>query len=608
VLADPRAGQHITTEGHTMTTTEDHSTYFAEPVMSTSSDGVKIENGRYRLPTNDGMDGKSHLHTRVTTVSGRLPGSHGLGIWAADHIAWAMAQRPDLCAMLQSVPLTDVETIRTVRAKAEIVAAMDEGANYGTATHNILQRVDAGEPIESLARIFHPDIKGYQATLAEYGLTVLPEYIERVVRMRDYEIAGRLDNIMAEADGTLVIVDKKTKGDIDSTHDVATQLAIYAGADEMYDPVTGRYIPMPPVRRDYAIMLHIEPGSGVCTPKKIDIRLGLWSVELSMNVDRWRKMTHLSSPYVMPSPVKPADAALDVRTFQETQHAPITATVHQPPAHPYRNGHPTPQAVADTANAVLDEIHARRGSAEQHGVVIPAAVPAATAPAAAPVVSTPSPVSAPDPASYGAPAGVEPPAAYVPQTLPPRAEVVLMTTGEDGVDAEAAEIADAFANKSKEVMKLYAGRYGITDLKHHKAHIAKSIAIVRADRRKAGLPAEPEVDEQPAAATVQTGRHPQTMAEAGFTKPAPDSPPGRAVVGPDAQPQPAVQRPVDTAEQAVLADIAAATTVPRISEIWSLWTNSGREWTGNVRAAADAKVAAITSPAGPAAGSVEPPF
>jgi len=584
------------------TDTADHSAFFAEPVTMTSTDGVKMDKDRYVLPLNDGLDGKWHPHTRVTTVSNRLPSSYGLGVWSSDRVAWAMAQRPDLCALLASVPIDDVETIREVRKKAEVIAAMDEGANLGTATHNILQRVDRGEPIETLAQIFHPDIRAYQAKLAEYGLTVLPEYIERVVRLRVFGIAGRFDNIMAEADGTLVVGDKKTKGKPDSVHDVATQLAIYANADELYDPTTGRYLPMPPVRKDYALMIHIEPGSGVCTITKIDIRRGAWSIEVSQNVDAWSKMTHLGTPYVMPSPTKPIDASRSTTSSMPAvlnSNAPeLVATV---PAL-QTNGRPTPQAVADTANAVLDEIHARRGSTVPHGVV------------------TPESVAAPDPTVYGAPAGTPAPPAYVPQQLPPRAEAVLMTNpdGSDDPDTEADEILTVFKSKSKAVMQTYARRYKITDLNHHKAHIARSIALARADRRKAGLPAEPDgaedtrpptsVGPQPASETGQTGepkRHPQTMAEAGFTGPVPSSPPGVAVVGPEAQAHKA-----DLATQQVLADIALAKTVQRIGEIWTGWTTSGRAWEGNVQAAADARVAEIqAAEAGrPAGAANEPPF
>lgn len=604
-----------------MTTTEDHSAYFAEPVVMTSTDGVQMDKDRYVLPLNDGTDGKWHPHTRVTTVSNRLPSSYGLGIWAQDRVAWAMAQRPDLCALLASVPIDDVATIREVRAKAEIVAAMDEGANLGTATHNILQRVDRGEPIETLARIFHPDVKAYQAKLAEYGLTVLPEYIERVVRLRVYGIAGRFDNIMAEADGTLVVADKKTKGKPTSVHDVATQLAIYANADEMFDPITGRYLPMPPVRKDYALMIHIEPGSGVCTITKIDIRRGAWSIEISQNVDAWQKMTHLGTPYIMPSPTKPVDyshpksakalvstdpalvasvpTAKAVGTEAAVAAAMTTQALASAPA--ASNGHGTPDLafVAEVAATTLAESYARHGA--------------------------PAAVAAPDPTSYGAPADVPAPAAYVPVALPPRAEAVLMTNpdGTDDADTEADEILIVFKSKSKAVMQDYARRYGITDLAHHKAHIAKSIALARADRRKAGLDAEPSgsadtsptsVASQPASETGQTGepkRHPQTMAEAGFTGPVPASPPGKAVVGPDGQQLPAAERPqTDLAEQQVLADIACAMTVQRIGDIWAAWTNSGRAWAGNVQAAADARVAAIQSAVGQQAGAAsnEPPF
>jgi hypothetical protein len=603
---------------------EDRSAYFAEPVTMTSSDGVQMKGDRYVLPTNDGLDGKWHPHTRVTTISGVLPNSYGLGIWQADRVAWAMAQRPDLCAQLASVKIDDVATIREVRAKAEIIAAVDEGANLGTATHNVVGRYASGEPIETLHKMFHPDIHAFRQLLIAYGLTVIPGLIERVVRMRDYDIAGRLDYIMQEADGSFVVVDVKTKGDPEKVHEIATQLAPYANADEMYDPTTGRFVPMPPVRRDYALMIHIRPGSGVATIKKIDIRRGLWSVEIAKNALAYSKMTHLATPYVMPSPVKPADAATVARSIRQVDEYHVSTGQQAVAGHAgsvtgpvfdgmVGNGQPDPQQVADTANAVLNEVHARIGSTTPHGVVIPGVPPAGVVQPQQSAASGPTAteVAPPTPAAYGAPAGVTPPPAYVPQTVKPRPEAVLVTTGSEGVEVEAAEIADVFANKSKAVMQAYARRYGITDLNHHKKHIAKSIAMARADRRKAGLDAEPsDLDDtgEPQPGTVTKPR-PQTMAETGLPA-APSSPPGQPVT----QPPAADTRPdVDLAEQAVLKDIAEAKSVQRIGEIWTLWTGAyGPEsWTGNVQAAADAKVAEINAApvAGPpAGGGNEPPF
>lgn len=615
----------------TMTTTappsEDKSSFFAEPAFASDGADPLLESGRYRLPTDSGMSGKSHLHTRVTAIASVLPSSYGLSLWSSDRVAWAMAQRPDLCALLQSVPVDDVKTIREVRAKAEIISAMDQGANLGTATHNVLHRVDKGEPIESIHQQFWPDIKAYLQLLVDNGLTVIPELIERVVRMRDYDIAGRLDNIMAEADGWLVVVDIKTKGDPEKVHEIATQLAPYANADEMYDESTGRFVPMPPVRRDYALMIHIHPGSGVATIKKIDIRRGLWSVEVAKSALAWQKMTHLATPYVMPSPIKPADSATVTRgagvltatapTALAATRSTTSSNGQVPPTSDLSIQRPdfeSSRRAADIANAVLDDAHRRVGSTEPHGVVIPQNVPATPVRPPAPTTSGPTagPVSAPDPATYGAPAGVTPPAAYVPQTVPERQPTVLPAPEGMTIEQEAEQIEKQWKSKSKAELQVYARLYQITDLNHHKKHIATSIATVRADRRKAGLPAEP--DTEGSAPSEATTKHPQTMTEAGLSGPVPDSPPGRAVVGPEAQQQlqpPAVRPEVDPAEAAVLNDIGSAMTVERIGQIWTLWTTSGRAWSGNVQAAADARVAAIqAAPAAgrPVGGDNEPPF
>lgn len=597
ILRAKRARLH---EGDTtMTATQDH---LLDDDIDTTGGKPDVPQGRYGRYILPDAGGKYKEQTSPSTLAKSLVSDFGLGVWRTGQVAWGLAQRPDLVLRLAAVPKDDKDTIRDVVAQAEVVAGTAEGANLGDAIHAILQRVDAGEDPAGMHPHFQPIITNYLAELARCGLRPIPSLIERVVMCMRYGVAGRLDNIYEIiATGELVIGDKKSEIDpTEREQPICTQLGMYANADLMMNYETRQYEPMPAVRKDIAAVIHIDRETFEVRAHRFDIERGWASVRLAMEMREWNKAKFLSHPWVgkgtwavpeaMQGGPEGGIAAVQAAVDTAVQGAAATAGVpcgvlptesqtsgyaladpcpgcgvpsiidgrHRTDVDhpdyctrraPVANGKPTPQAVADIANAVLDEVHGRVGSITPHGVVAPSPQYAQAA------ESTYSPVETP---------------------------------GDSGINAETriAEILDIRKN-DKPRLQGWARQLGNTaDLNHHRKWLAEWI-VAHDPNGTAVEP--PAAGQQPA-----TGRHPQSMAEAGFTGPAPAQPPGVAVLLPTI---PRADDVDDLTESEVLAEIAAARDMETLTAIWRRWTTAYGDgsWSGNVLAAANAQAAALRS-------------
>src|SRR5947209_11032918 len=100
--------------------------------------------------------------------------------------------------------------------------------------------------MENLPEMFHADIKARLEMLRFHGVTILPEYVERVVRCAIFKVAGRLDRIGRLSDGSLVIIDDKSERDpVKYPHSKCVQLGVYANAGELMDYTRNQLEPMP---------------------------------------------------------------------------------------------------------------------------------------------------------------------------------------------------------------------------------------------------------------------------------------------------------------------------------------------------------------------------
>src|SRR5262249_49765222 len=82
-----------------------------------------------------------------------------------------------------------------------------------------------------------------------------------------------------------------------SWHEIAIQLAIYAHADAIYNSDNGFRRPMPEVRQDLGLVIHLPAGNGNCTLHAVDLEQGWEAAQLAISVREWRSRKTISAPY-----------------------------------------------------------------------------------------------------------------------------------------------------------------------------------------------------------------------------------------------------------------------------------------------------------------------
>ncbi|MGH8377989.1 MAG: hypothetical protein ACRER7_03455, partial [Gammaproteobacteria bacterium] len=145
---------------------------------------------------------------------------------------------------------------------------------------------------------------------------------------------------------------------------------IYANAGELMDYSTNSVVPMPPVRKDFALIIHTRPGSGECRIFRVDIARGWAAARIAVELREWRKAGGLVAPYISegswapPSPV---------------------ALPSAPPAAATSNGHVSTCSASQPSQAPTNEQVAADVDAGLYG-----GPPAAELPAEAPTQQQPA--------------------------------------------------------------------------------------------------------------------------------------------------------------------------------------------------------------------------
>jgi hypothetical protein len=247
--------------------------------------------GRYLITPAGG--GKPKAYTRATTIADTLDDRYNLELWKIRMAALGLVERPDLYASIASLPKDDKAKINGLCDKAIEAAKGSAGANLGTALHRFTERINRGHDVVVPAP-WDADIAAYQATLNKHGLVVDRNHLERIVVLEQLGIAGTFDLILNGR-----IADLKTGATLDfSWNAITIQLAIYAHADTLYDPVLKIHEPMPSVDQDVAYVIHLPAGQGICTLYRVDIKAGWEAAQQALWVRSWRKRKNLAVPVV----------------------------------------------------------------------------------------------------------------------------------------------------------------------------------------------------------------------------------------------------------------------------------------------------------------------
>lgn len=251
----------------------------------------KIERGQYVIC--------GERFTRATTFAATIEDRFNLEKWFKRMTALGLVTRPDLLAQV-AANYDDKNSLDRLVDEAIEAAKGSVGANLGSALHLFAERVDRGEQ-PTIPAPYDADIAAYTAKLRAAGIRVNRELMEGVVVLRSLKVAGRFDRIV-EIDGydLPLIADLKT-GSIDfAMPTIATQLALYSRADEMYDPATDTCSPMVEVDTKHALVIHLPAGQAKCELVLVDIEEGWRAAQLCAEVRGWRKNRTLSQPFKSP--------------------------------------------------------------------------------------------------------------------------------------------------------------------------------------------------------------------------------------------------------------------------------------------------------------------
>jgi hypothetical protein len=256
--------------------------------------------GRYLIP--DPVTGEVRSWVRATTWAKTAADLHALNGWEKRMVALGLAQRPDLLLRVAAVAEPDSTPGRRqldeIVEQAKECARANARANLGTALHAFTESIDLGRPLPEIPHPYDRDIVAYRRAMAP--VEVSRNYIERTCVVRELGVAGTMDRLVRfkhGRDGKRLphVMDVKTGSNLKrSWNEIAIQLALYAHADTIYDPVALEHHPMLEVNQEQALVVHLPAGEGRCTLYLVDIRAG-WEMALLCGVVRtWRDRKDLA--------------------------------------------------------------------------------------------------------------------------------------------------------------------------------------------------------------------------------------------------------------------------------------------------------------------------
>lgn len=288
--------------------------------------------GQYLIKPANG--GTPKAYTRATTWAKALDDQSSLINWSMRMCALGLIIRKDLYAQVAACRPDDRDALSRLVDQAKEAGGGSEGANLGSALHAFTERIDLGETVD-VPDLWQPDIDAYTKAIAEHGLTVRRDLIERVVVVEELGVAGTLDRVYVTADDRLVIGDVKTGQTLDFNRlAISIQLSLYANADTLYDLATETHAPMVDVDKSTALVVHLPSGQGRCEIHEVDIAEGWRYAQLAGQVRAARAHGRRSSgdclfrAAISPDEWKASRGAHE-RQVELVKADPVTSTVFE---------------------------------------------------------------------------------------------------------------------------------------------------------------------------------------------------------------------------------------------------------------------------------------
>lgn len=226
--------------------------------------------GRYKVLHPDGK--KPEGYTRATTVAKALDDQTALIAWKSRVTAQGLAARPDLYAQIDDVK-DDKTALNKLVEKAAEAGGATMRRDLGTQLHSILERAFT-DPGYTPPAAYQDDVQAVLDAIQTHGYRVMPEYCEQICVNDGLKVAGTFDLVLQNLTepSHMMIADIKTGSNVTyGALAFAVQLSIYANADALYvqgekaDGSQDERHPMPDVTKYDAMIVHVEPGSGICT-------------------------------------------------------------------------------------------------------------------------------------------------------------------------------------------------------------------------------------------------------------------------------------------------------------------------------------------------------
>jgi len=334
-----------------------------------TGDVARDQWGRYVLPD---RDGQLRGHTRVTTFITAVDDLYRLEKYHLRMALKGMAHDPGIHAMVAATPLGDRSTLDDLAQQAMDMAGARVRASLGTAMHKFTERYDRGEKDIPVPDMWVPEVKAYIDLVDTLGLVYTN--FEEIVVVHDYLTAGTFDRIarittpltfqsptgtVVLSPGDHVMVDLKTGRDMDLLAEkTSVQLALYNHADGVWRGqvyrragqwmVEGDYAPLPDVRRDVALIIHLpirpdQDSEAVAELFAVDTTAGWAGARLCWDVRQWRRQTLGMRVSQAPRPASPQPTEASPRPARSGKASPRPARSGKASPRPARSGKASPQ-------------------------------------------------------------------------------------------------------------------------------------------------------------------------------------------------------------------------------------------------------------------------
>lgn len=253
-----------------------------------------IVNGRYYFPDPDTH--RPRQFTRVTTYAKSISDTYLLSLWQQRMAVKGITLRPDLLARAASLDVSAGRNeLNKVVESAKEAAGSADRANLGSALHSFTESHDRGET-PRVPPPWDADLAAYVALCEKESLKPIPDFIERTVYNRTFDLVGTLDRAMIHG-GVHRILDLKTGKSLDwGWGEIAVQLFAYASADLVWNKETEEWEDLPPFDLGTALVVHLPVGTKTATLYELDLSVGEEGAHLCKRVRSWRNSKGMATP------------------------------------------------------------------------------------------------------------------------------------------------------------------------------------------------------------------------------------------------------------------------------------------------------------------------